>query len=102
MYAAGTAFREGEGMEVLREGIENRTARVAIIGQGYVGLPLSMAFSQAGFRVLGLEADGERVAELNAGRSYIPDISSATLQEARACGYEATCDPARLAEADAI
>lgn len=89
-------------MDVLREAIERRSLRVAIIGQGYVGLPLSMAFSQAGFRVLGLEADPEKVALLSTGRSHVPDISPATVREALDCGYEATCDAERLAEVDAI
>lgn len=89
-------------MDVLKEGIERRSLRIAIIGQGYVGLPLSMAFSQAGFRVLGLEADPEKVAALNAGHSYVPDISHNTVREALTCGYEATCDAERLAEVQAI
>ena len=88
--------------DLLRRKIEERTARVAVIGQGYVGLPLAMAFSRAGFPVLGLEVDAEKVAQLNAGSSYIPDVPSSTLREARSCGYEATVDPARLGEADAI
>ncbi len=89
-------------MQPLMRAIQENTARVAIIGQGYVGLPLSMAFSQVGFPVLGLEVDPEKVAALNAGQSYIPDIPEAQVREARARGFEATVDPARLAEADAI
>jgi UDP-N-acetyl-D-glucosamine dehydrogenase len=89
-------------MDELRRKIAERTATVAVIGQGYVGLPLSMGFSQAGFKVLGLESDPAKVAELNAGNSYIPDISAGAVREAISCGYEATVDPARLSEADAI
>jgi UDP-N-acetyl-D-glucosamine dehydrogenase len=89
-------------MQLLMQAIQDRTARVAVIGQGYVGLPLSMAFSQAGFSVLGVEADGEKVAALNAGESFIPDISSGALREALGRGYEATLDSSRLSEADAI
>ena len=74
----------------LAEKIETRTARVAVIGQGYVGLPLAMSFSRAGFPVLGLEADGEKVAQLGAASSYVPDIPNSILREALSCGYEAT------------
>lgn len=89
-------------MESLAQKIQDRTACIAVIGQGYVGLPLSMGFAQAGFKVLGLESDPEKVARLNAGDSYIPDIPSSTLREAISAGYEATSDATRLSEPDAI
>nr|AQQ74441.1 hypothetical protein [uncultured bacterium] len=89
-------------MSDLLDRIRQRAATVAVIGQGYVGLPLAMSFAQAGFRVIGVEADAEKVRRLNAGESYIPDVSPAALREAIGTGYEATCDPARLGEADAI
>jgi UDP-N-acetyl-D-glucosamine dehydrogenase len=89
-------------IEELKQAIEDRSARIAVIGQGYVGLPLAMEFSRVGFRVLGLESDPSKVEALNAGDSYIPDIPSEMLREALAKGYEATTDATRLAEADAI
>src|SRR6266542_6643344 len=89
-------------LDHLQQAIEGRTAKVAVIGQGYVGLPLSMEFSRAGFAVLGVEADASKVEALNAGDSYIPDISDDLLRAAQSRGYEATIDPSRLAEADAI
>jgi len=89
-------------MEQLQQMIENGTACVAVIGQGYVGLPLAVGFSQAGYKVIGLESDPEKVAALQSGDSYIPDIPSSALRESLANGYEATVDAARLAEADAI
>jgi UDP-N-acetyl-D-glucosamine dehydrogenase len=89
-------------MDELKQAIEARTAKVAVIGQGYVGLPLSMAFSKAGFVVIGLEADAEKVAVLNSGESYIPDIPSAQVREAQTHGYRATSDVSALHEADAI
>jgi UDP-N-acetyl-D-glucosamine dehydrogenase len=89
-------------MEKLAGLIQDRKAKVAVIGQGYVGLPLSMAFSRVGFSVIGLEADPDKVASLEAGRSYVPDISDEVLAEAQAAGYEATSDAARLGAADAI
>ena len=63
----------------LKERIENREATVAVIGLGYVGLPLVVAYAEAGFRVIGIDLDKKKVASLNAGRSYIPDIETERL-----------------------
>jgi len=63
----------------LTERIANRTARVAIIGLGYVGLPLAVAFAKAGFIAVGIEINQERVEAVNEGRSYIEDIHSTEL-----------------------
>ena len=65
----------------LRERIDDRRARVGVAGRGYVGLPLAVEFARAGFAVTGLEPDAGRVAEVNAGRSYIPDVPAAELAE---------------------
>jgi UDP-N-acetyl-D-glucosamine dehydrogenase len=54
--------------------IENRSARLAVIGLGYVGLPLAVEFAQAGFHVTGIDLDSSRVKKLMAGVSYIPDV----------------------------
>lgn len=54
--------------------IENRTAKVAIVGLGYVGLPLAVEFARVGFDVIGLDVNAQKVALLNQGESYIPDI----------------------------
>ncbi len=89
-------------LDLLKQAIADRTARIGVIGQGYVGLPLSVHLSRAGFRVLGLEADPEKVAALNACRSYIGDIPDSELREAHAAGYEATGDASKLGEVDAI
>jgi len=62
-------------MSTLREKIANRTAHVAIIGLGYVGLPLATAFAKAGFRTSGLDVDRRKVDTIAAGRSYIPDVT---------------------------
>ncbi len=82
-------------MELLSS-IEQRTARVAIIGQGYVGLVASMRASEAGFHVVGLEIDEYRAAELAAGRSYIEDVTDDEVAAALARGFEPTSDPSRL------
>ena len=56
--------------------IHDRTARLAIIGLGYVGLPLAVEFARAGFRTTGLDMDVRKVNAINAGRSYIGDVSA--------------------------
>jgi len=61
-------------MPTLQDKIINRTARVAIIGLGYVGLPLATAFARAGFRTTGVEVDQCKVDCIASGRSYIPDV----------------------------
>lgn len=59
--------------------IETRTAVVSIIGLGYVGLPLAVAFAEAGFRVIGIDVDESRVRAINRGESYVQDVPSETL-----------------------
>lgn len=87
----------------LRARLEDRSAKVAVIGVGYVGLPLLLAFNQARFPVLGVDVDPVKVAHLKAGRSYIGTIPSARLQAMNADGaFDATTDFSRLGEADAI
>ena len=58
----------------LEEKIKNRTARVGIIGLGYVGLPLAMEFAKAGFSVTGIDIQESKVAQLNRGESYVQDV----------------------------
>jgi UDP-N-acetyl-D-glucosamine dehydrogenase len=87
----------------LAETFENRSATVAVVGQGYVGLPLALAFADAGFEVVGIDVDPERVARLNDGVSYVGDIADDEVREAVASGrFRATDDYAAAAEADAI
>jgi len=71
----------------LTERIAGGFARITVIGQGYVGLPLAMEFASAGFAVTGIDTDRRRVAALNDGRSPIPDVSDATLKAVRAKGH---------------
>ena len=83
--------------------IATHAARLSIIGQGYVGLPLAVEFAQAGFPVTGLDADPDRVAALASGRSHVPDVPSEQLQALlRAGRYHATSESAILAESDAV
>ncbi|MDD9369374.1 MAG: hypothetical protein PV358_04615, partial [Acidimicrobiales bacterium] len=67
--------------------IHDRTARVLIVGQGYVGLPVSMRAVEVGFPVVGLEASPERAAALQAGSSYVADVPDDQLQRALDSGY---------------
>src|SRR6201985_1039444 len=86
----------------LKERIENRTARVGIIGLGYVGLPLALLFSEKGIRVTGFDIDEAKVTTLNGGGSYIVRITPAEIARARANGFEATSDYDRLREMDVV
>lgn len=70
--------------------IEDRTARVVIVGQGYVGLPVAMRASEMGYQVIGYEVDRSRLAALQEGRSFVEDVSDERLGAALARGYQAT------------
>ncbi|MDZ7288503.1 MAG: nucleotide sugar dehydrogenase [candidate division KSB1 bacterium] len=61
--------------------IENRTAKVGVIGLGYVGLPLAVEYAAAGYKVLGIDVSGEKIAKLNRGENYIEDVDSSKLKE---------------------
>src|SRR5271169_5686737 len=87
----------------LEEKIKSRTARVGIIGLGYVGLPLAVEFAKAGFTVTGIDIQESKVAKLNRGESYVPDVPSASLaplMEARK--FSATTDFSVVADLDTI
>ena len=86
----------------LLERIESKTARVGIIGLGYVGLPLARGFAQNGYAVLGFDTDDTKVDRLSRGKSYIGHIDDATIAAMIAGGFEATSRFDQLAEADAI
>ena len=73
---------------------------LAVIGQGYVGLPLAMRASQQGYRVVGFELSESRVRALSAGTSYVGDISDAEVGAALDAGYAPTTDSADLAGFD--
>src|SRR5216683_3774388 len=89
--------------QMLCEKIITRTLRVAIIGLGYVGLPLATAFAEAGFRVVGIDVDQQKIDRANRGESYIPDISSSVLQKFIDTNFlHFTSDFAALDEVDAI
>ena len=83
--------------------IQDGAARIAIIGLGYVGLPLAIAFSSKGFPVVGIDIDPDKVADLIAGRSYIAHIAAADVQTmARSGTFAATSKPEAVADADVV
>jgi UDP-N-acetyl-D-glucosamine dehydrogenase len=67
-------------MSELLTKIKNKNAKVAIVGLGYVGLPLAVEMAKEGIEVIGIDVDSRKCASLNAGNSYIEDISSAELK----------------------
>jgi UDP-N-acetyl-D-glucosamine dehydrogenase len=77
------------------------TFDVAILGLGYVGIPLARAATRAGLRVVGYDVDAEVVAGLVAGRSHVDDVSAADLAAMRDAGFRATTDSAEIGTADA-
>ena len=82
--------------------VRDRTARVGIVGLGYVGLPLCLLLAEDGFTVTGFDIDPDKVAHLNAGRSYIHRIAPAEIDAARSAGFRATTDFAQAAALDAV
>ena len=90
-------------VERLARRIESREAIVGIVGLGYVGLPLALTFTEAGFRVIGFDTDALKVDVLAAGRSYIGHVNGERLRQAARQGrFETTIDARRLAEPDVI
>src|SRR5689334_7296284 len=73
---------DGRYAERLSVALRSRTAKVAVIGLGYVGLPMAIAFARVGFCVVGIDVDQDRCASLAGGHSYVEDLSDAELQTA--------------------
>jgi UDP-N-acetyl-D-glucosamine dehydrogenase len=87
----------------LEEKIRNRTARVGIIGLGYVGLPLAMEFAQAGFSVTGIDIQESKVSQLNRGESYVQDVPTDTVKKWVSGGkFRATSDFSTILDLDTI
>src|SRR5499427_8996492 len=88
--------------DVLKQKIQQHQARVAIIGLGYVGLPLALLYTEQKFPVTGFDIDVRKVSTLEQGGSYIFRISAEEIQAARKGGFSATSEYSRLTEMDAI
>ena len=83
--------------------LKNKTAKISILGLGYVGLPLAVVFAAAGFDVTGIDLDEHKIETLNAGRSYIRDVSSECLEKLVRTGrLRGTTDFSVLKEVDAV
>ena len=78
------------------------TMKIGIVGLGYVGLPLAVAFAEAGHEVVGLDTDARKVEALNEGRSYVEDIPDASPGAARATASARPPDHAELASCEAV
>ncbi len=90
------------GYELQRK-IESREARVGIAGLGYVGLPLATEFARAGFEVVGIDIDANKVGAINAGESYVKDVATADLKPLVKSGHiRATTDFSEIARLDTI
>ena len=89
--------------EKLLESIAARETRVAVIGLGYVGLPLAVTFAEAGFVVTGIDVDDQKVSQLNQGQSYVEDVDSKPVADLVARGLlTATTDYSALGSCDAV
>jgi len=86
----------------LMERLNNRTAKIAIVGLGYVGLPLAIRYATIGYKVIGIDIDVEKNNKLNSGKSYIDNITDEKVQSIISAGFFATNDFAKISEADGI
>ena len=91
----------GQNHEELRGRLEDRSARIAVIGLGYVGLPMAIEFAKAGYSVVGIDNDPKRVEQLKEGRTYILDVQEDELKEVTS-RLTATNNFRALIEAEAI
>ncbi len=83
--------------------IENREAKIGVVGLGYVGLPLALEFARAGFKVIGYDVNERVTKQLMSGKSHIMDVKTSDLAEFVKKGlFEATAEESRLGECDAI
>jgi UDP-N-acetyl-D-glucosamine dehydrogenase len=89
-------------VDQLKSKIQQRQAKVGIIGMGYVGLPLALLYSEQKFQVTGFDIDQRKVETLAKGGSYIYRITTEEIQAAKAQGFTATSDYAQITQMDAI
>jgi UDP-N-acetyl-D-glucosamine dehydrogenase len=100
--ASGIISSGAERCLPLEEKLANRSAKVGIIGLGYVGLPLALLFTEEDFPVTGFDTDAQKVGKLSSGESYIYRIPSSEIQLARTKRFSATANYAAIADMDAV
>ncbi len=89
--------------DILIKKLQDKKARIGILGMGYVGMPLAVVFAQAGFNVLGIDPDRRKVDTFQRGESYIQDVPSETVRELSQAGcLHMTSDFAALRDMDAV
>jgi UDP-N-acetyl-D-glucosamine dehydrogenase len=89
--------------DTLIKKLQDKTAKIGILGMGYVGMPLAVVFAEKGFDVLGIDPDPRKVETFNQGISYIQDVPTETVARLKAAGkLNMTADFAALAEMDAV
>lgn len=98
----GTYSAADASIDQLKARIQQREARIGIIGLGYVGLPLALLYSEKKFKVTGFDIDSRKVETLAKGGSYIYRIAPEEIQAAKANGFAATADYSRITEMDAV
>lgn len=86
----------------LIEKLNQKTAKIGIVGLGYVGLPLMLRYCEVGYKVVGFDIDQSKVDALRAGQSYIEHIPGAAISKAMAHGFEPTADFSRAKDVDAL
>lgn len=90
-------------LDQLKTKIEDKSARVGILGLGYVGLPLAVEFAKAGFHVTGIDISAEKVDRLNRGESYVLDVRNEELKPLIDSGFfRATTDFSEIANLDTV
>ncbi|MFZ0958845.1 MAG: nucleotide sugar dehydrogenase [Candidatus Sulfotelmatobacter sp.] len=97
-----TTSASDTSVDQLKSKIQQRQAKVGIIGMGYVGLPLALLYSEQKFQVTGFDIDQRKVDTLAKGGSYIYRITTDEIQAAKAQGFTATADYAQITQMDAI
>lgn len=101
--AVADALGQPSALDRLRERISKKTARVGVVGLGYVGLPLAVEFARAGFEVVGLDVQQSKVDQFNSGRSYVKDVKDHVFKPLVESGkLRATTDFSAIAELDTV
>jgi UDP-N-acetyl-D-glucosamine dehydrogenase len=102
METTGLTSSYSDALSLCEERFRNRSARIGVIGLGYVGLPLSLLLSEAGFKITGFDIDDVKVRQLEAGKSYIYRVPSTEIERAIAQGLRATTDFSQIGYQDAV